>query len=176
MFPHCTVTTEPGPRPAAGRCARCGAAHVAALATPTDATTSRRSRVSPQQSALRNTPGPSGIDVIVQPVALDRLDHLARSSVTGGSRRRLPGALTAVPVLSGLLPGLDPEEANAKDRRRRGKQRRSRRRAPLPHLPPRHSRWQLPQPSAPAPGRSRPDHAIPALPSFCGSDGSGGRL
>jgi len=54
---------------------------------------------------------------------LDRLDSLARSLASGGSRRRLLSILAAGPVLGGLLGLLDPDDAKAKDRPRRRKQR-----------------------------------------------------
>lgn len=53
----------------------------------------------------------------------DRLDHLARSLVAAGSRRSLLGRLAALPALGALLASLSPEEAGAKDRRRRRKAR-----------------------------------------------------
>ena len=61
---------------------------------------------------------------------IDRLDHLARSLAATGSRRRLLGLLGAVPVLGGLLDSLDPDDAGAKERRRRRKQRHKRRKHP----------------------------------------------
>ena len=54
---------------------------------------------------------------------LDRIDLLARSLASGRSRRRLLGALTAAPLLGGLVTLLDPEDAEGKKRRRRRKDR-----------------------------------------------------
>jgi hypothetical protein len=61
---------------------------------------------------------------------LDRLDTLARSFVSAGSRRSLLGLLAAVPVVGGLLSSLSPEDAGAKERRRRRKQRHKQRKDP----------------------------------------------
>jgi hypothetical protein len=61
---------------------------------------------------------------------LDRLDVLARSFASAGSRRSLLGLLAAVPVVGGLLTSRETEDAEAKDRRRRRKQRHKRRKSP----------------------------------------------
>ncbi|MFN8663138.1 MAG: hypothetical protein U0075_14720 [Thermomicrobiales bacterium] len=61
---------------------------------------------------------------------LDRLDAVARSLASAGSRRSLLGMLAAVPVAGGLLARLAPEDAEAKERRRRRKQRHKRRKNP----------------------------------------------
>jgi hypothetical protein len=61
---------------------------------------------------------------------LGRLDTLARSFATAGSRRSLVRLVAAVPVVGGMLATLTPEEMAAKDRRRRRKQRHKRRKNP----------------------------------------------
>lgn len=61
---------------------------------------------------------------------LDRLDTLARSIASAGSRRRLLGLLAAVPAIGGLAGLGTPEGTEAKDRRRRRKQRHQRRKDP----------------------------------------------
>jgi hypothetical protein len=60
---------------------------------------------------------------------LDRLDRLARSIATAGSRRSMLGLLAAVPVIGGLAGILAPEDAEAKDRRRRRKKRHKKRKS-----------------------------------------------
>lgn len=57
-------------------------------------------------------------------------DALARTLGTGDTRRRLLGALVALPVVGGLLAVLDADDTDAKDRRRRRKQRHQRRKNP----------------------------------------------
>jgi hypothetical protein len=58
---------------------------------------------------------------------LDRLDSLARRLAAGATRRHVLGALAAAPVLGGLVTRLDPEDAEARKRRARRKDRRRRR-------------------------------------------------
>ncbi|MFT4040654.1 MAG: hypothetical protein QM692_20910 [Thermomicrobiales bacterium] len=62
-------------------------------------------------------------------ISLDtaRLDDLARALATGGSRRRVLGAIAAIPVAAGLLSLTGADDADAKDRRRRRKRRHKRR-------------------------------------------------
>lgn len=61
---------------------------------------------------------------------LGRLDNLARSVATAGSRRSLLGLLAALPVGGNIVALLRPDEVDAKDRRRRRKQRHSKRKRP----------------------------------------------
>jgi hypothetical protein len=61
---------------------------------------------------------------------LHRLDHLARSVAAASSRRTLFGLLAGASVVGGLRSLLEPDEAKAKDRRRRRKQRHKKRKNP----------------------------------------------
>lgn len=58
------------------------------------------------------------------------LDRLARSLASVGSRRRLLGGVSAVPALGGFLAMVGSPETEAKDRRRRRKQRHKKRKNP----------------------------------------------
>lgn len=60
----------------------------------------------------------------------DRLDHLARSFATAGSRRHLIGLLGGLPLAGGVFGSLDLEQAEGKERRRRRKQRHKQRKDP----------------------------------------------
>jgi predicted outer membrane repeat protein len=60
----------------------------------------------------------------------DHLVSLGRALGAVDSRRRLLGALVGAPLLGAVLDLLDPEEAEAKDRRRRRKRRHKRRKNP----------------------------------------------
>jgi hypothetical protein len=56
-------------------------------------------------------------------VVVNRLDQLARSVATAGSRRRLLGVLGTVPFIGSLLDILDAEDTEAAGRRKRRKKR-----------------------------------------------------
>lgn len=61
---------------------------------------------------------------------LNRLDAVARSLAGAGSRRKLLGLLAGIPAAAGLLDLLSPDDTEAKERRRRRKQRHKKRRNP----------------------------------------------